>query len=53
MENTNLPITTKNLQTKLPSGFENLNAFYKIKEFDKVGYLVMPILTVLSELTKK
>jgi hypothetical protein len=44
MENTNLPTTQNNLVNQNPLAvLKNLNAFIKIKEFDKVGYLVMPI----------
>lgn len=41
MDNTNLPATTENRNPI--SVLKNLNAFTKIKEFDKVGYLVIPI----------
>jgi hypothetical protein len=44
MDNTNLPTTQNNFTNQNPLAvLKNLNAFIKIKEFDKVGYLVMPI----------
>jgi hypothetical protein len=44
MENTNLPPPQKQFGKPKPtSGFEKPKCLYKIKEFDKMGYLVMPI----------
>ena len=44
MDNTNLPTTQNNFTNQNPIAvLKNLNAFIKIKEFDKVGYLVIPI----------
>nr|WP_315173616.1 hypothetical protein [uncultured Flavobacterium sp.] len=44
MDNTNLPTTQNNFTNQNPIAvLKNLNAFIKIKEFDKVGHLVIPI----------
>lgn len=44
MENTNLPAKPNNIVNQNPIAvLKNLNTFVKIKEFDKVGYLIMPI----------
>jgi ribosomal protein L17 len=57
MDNTNLPTTQNNFNSQNPlSVLKNLNAFIKIKEFDKVGHLVMPICNkhaVLSGIDKE
>jgi hypothetical protein len=54
MENTNLPATTAN-QNPI-AVLKNLQSFIKIKEFDKVGHLVIPICNkhaVLSGIDKE
>lgn len=57
MDNTNLPTTQNNFINQNPIAvLKNLNAFAKIKEFDKVGHLVIPICNkhaVLSGITLK
>lgn len=55
MENTNLP-TVQNSNQNPISILKNLNAFTKIKEFDKVGHLVIPVCNkhaVLSGIEKE
>jgi hypothetical protein len=49
MENTNLPTTIKNLNPI--AVLKQLNSFIKIKEFDKVGHLTIPICNKHAVLT--
>ena len=49
MDNTNLPTTTQNLNPI--AVLKKLDTFLKIKEFDKVGHLIIPICNKHAVLT--
>lgn len=52
MDNTNLPAVKDNSTSQNPiSVLKNLNEFTKIKEFDKVGHIVIPICNKHAVLT--
>lgn len=52
MDNTNLPAVQDNSTSQNPiSVLKNLNKFTKIKEFDKVGHIVIPICNKHAVLT--
>ena len=49
MDNTNLPTTTQNLNPI--AVLKKIDTFLKIKEFDKVGHLIIPICNKHAVLT--